>query len=69
MFFIGFKVDIFYDWKVPTSQALPSERLPALPRNYAGGRPQGSGGDPKVILLVTFVDLAKKKIVTKGLIN
>ena len=25
------------------------------------GQPRGSGGDPKVILLVTFVDWAKKK--------
>ena len=39
---------------MPASQALPSESLPTvnlamLPRDYAKGQPQGSGGDPKVI--------------------
>ncbi len=45
---------------MPASQALPSESLPALSWDYGGGQPQESGGDPKVILLVTFVDLAEK---------
>ncbi len=40
----------------------------ALPWDYAGGRPHGSGGDTKVILLVTFVDWAKK-IVMDGRTN
>ncbi len=38
----------------------PSESLPALPpRSHQGSTP-GVGGDPTVILLVTFVDLVKK---------
>ena len=35
----------------------------------AGVDPGGSGGDPKVILLVTFVDWAKKNFVTDGPTN
>ncbi len=38
--------------------------MPALPRDYAGGRPRGVGGDPKVILFATFVDWAEKFFVT-----
>ena len=37
-------------------RALTSKSLPVLTGDYAGG----STGDPKVILLVTFVDWAKK---------
>ena len=33
---------------MPASWALPCESLPALPQDYVGGRPQGSGGDTKV---------------------
>ena len=45
----------------------PSESLRALPRNYAGGQPLGTEGNPKVILLVTFADWAKNKFVTYAL--
>ena len=41
---------------MPTLWTLLSESLPALPWDYAVGQPRGLGGDPKVILLVTFVD-------------
>ena len=43
----------------------PPEGLRALGVGVLGlgGRPRGVGGDPKVILLATFVDWAKKKIV------
>ena len=46
--------------------ALPSGSSHVLPWDYAGGQPRGSVGNPKVILLATFVDLAKKNFVTNG---
>ena len=44
---------------MPAKRALPSESSPTLPQDYAGGQHRGSGGDPKMILLVTFIDWAK----------
>ena len=49
--------DLYETRECLTSRALPSESLPALPWDFAGGRPQRSGGNPKVILLVTFFEI------------
>ena len=49
---------------MPALRALPSKSLPALPQDYGKGRPRGSGGDPEVILLLTFVDWVKKIVRT-----
>ena len=51
---------------LPALQALPSESLPACPQDYTGGPTRGPGGDPNVILLVKFVDWAKKIVTPDG---
>ena len=47
-------------WVLP-SKSLPAVNLAHTPPESCRGLTPGVGGDPKVILFVTFVDWAKKK--------
>ena len=63
-----------YEMVFYTSLALPSESLPVvslarIPPGLRRGSTPGLRGDPKVILLVTFVDWAKLIFVTDERMN
>ena len=57
--------------RAPTSEILSAVNFAYAPLGLFWGSMLGIGGDPKVMLLVTFIDLAKKNCDarTNGLIH